>query len=145
MSVSLTFTCDSQVLTEANPLNFSTVQAGVNSSIKTVNVINTGTSDAQNCRVDPVAATVANGFSADIQAGTAQETYQAQKFAATENATTWYNFAVLGTGKNYTTGTAGTLVNTTGSDSFATYWAPPASGTAGDKVWGNKASCQYVY
>lgn len=145
MAVTLNFSCDGTSLTEATPLNFGIVQAGSNSVIKTVVVSNTGSSDALNVRIDPVVADTSTGFSTSLQAGTAQETYQAQKFASSSSATTWYNFAVVGSGKNYATGVGGTLVNTTGTDSFATYWNPPSTASAGDKVWGNRASCQYIY
>ena len=145
MSVILNFTCMGATLTEANPLNFGTVQAGMSSPIRTVTVTNTGTSDAQNCRVDSLAATVINGFSADLQQGQPSESYSAQKFAAADTATTWYSAAFLGVGKNYASSLGGTLVNTTGTDSFASQWLPPANGSAGDKIWGNKSSCQYVY
>ena len=148
MSVNLNFSCGGTSITEVNALNFGIVQAGTNSAIKVVTVSNTGTSDALNVIIEPMFATQVNGFSADftnLATMSAQDTYLAQKFAANSNASVWYPYAVVGDSKVYATKVGGTLINTTGSDSFATYWSPPANATAGDKVWGNRASCQYTY
>ena len=142
--VNMTFTCDSVNLSETNALDFGTVQAGTTSAIKTVTVNNTGTSDAQQCTLEAKAATILNGFSIDAQAGTAAETYNAQSFATDAASGSWYAYAVLGVGKNYASKLGGTIANTSGTDTFATKWAPPSTGTSGQKVWGNVFSCVYI-
>ena len=142
--VNITFLCDSQNLTETNPLDFSTVQAGTSSAVKTVTVTNSGDSDAQQCTLEAKAATIVNGFALDIQAGSLQETVQAQTFAGDAGSGSWYSYAVLGVGKNYSNKTGGTLQNTSGTDSFATKWSPPSNATSGVKVWGNVFSCVYI-
>lgn len=142
--VNMTFTCDNVDLSETNALDFGTVQAGITSAIKTVTVKNTGSSDAQQCTLEAKAATILNGFSIDSQSGTAAETYNAQSFATDNASGSWYSYAVLGVGKNYATKTGGTIANTSGTDAFATKWAPPSTGTSGQKVWGNVFSCVYI-
>lgn len=143
MAVNLQFTCDSRTLSESTALDFGTVVAGQSSAIKTVTVTNLGDSDAQQVVINPVEATIVNGFASNIQVGTAQETYLAQKFAPASDSGTWYGYAVVGTGKNYTNKVGGTLQNTGGSDTFATKWEPPASGTNGQKLWGNAITSVY--
>ena len=143
MSVVIAFTCGGTPFDENTALDFGTVQAGTTSAVKTIVVTNTGTSDALSCVVDPKAASIANGFAGDIQSGSANDTYNAQTFAATSGST-YYVYAVLGTGKNYTNKTGGTLANTNGSDSYVTVWSPPSVGVSGAKVWGNVFSCVYV-
>lgn len=144
MAVNITFTSDSVDLSESNALDFGTVQAGMTSAIKTVTVKNTGSSDAQQCTLEAKAATIVNGFSIDSQSGTAAETYNAQSFATDATSGSWYAYAVLGVGKNYASKLGGTLANTSGSDTFSTKWAPPSTGTSGQKVWGNVFSCVYI-
>ena len=141
--VIINFTCDGQSLSESNALNFGTVQAGTTSAVKTVTITNTGDSDALQCVIEPKQAVLTNGFSSDIQLGTAQETYLAQKFSADINSS-FYNYAVVGIGKNYINKTGGTIFNTSGTDIFVTKWEPPISGTSGAKVWGNVFSCVYI-
>lgn len=144
MAVNLQFVCDSKTLSESTALDFSTVVAGQSSSIKTVTVTNLGDSDAQQVVINPVEATITNGFSSNLQTGTTAETTLAQKFAGASDSGTWYNYAVVGTGKNWTNKTGGTIQNTNGSDTFVTKWEPPLSGTNGQKVWGNAITCVYV-
>lgn len=144
MSVNIAFSVGGNAISEAVPLDFGPVQAGTSSGIKTVTVSNSGDSDALNCTITPIAATIANGFASDAQVGTAQETYQAQRFAATNTDGTWYSYAVVGVGKNFINQTGGTLAATSGTDSFATRWDPPSSGNSGTKYWGNRLSCVYV-
>ena len=143
MAVSITFNCGGQGLTESNPLDFGTTQAGSTSEIKTITVTNTGNSDAQLCVIEPIEASVINGFAGNLQIGVPQDTYQAQKFMSDANSNTPYSYAVLGVGKNWATKLGGTLQNTNGSDSFATVWKPPSAGASGQKVWGNGFSCVY--
>ena len=143
MAVIISFTSGGQTLTENNPLDFGTVQAGTSSAIKTVTVTNTGDSDALNCLVEAKEASTANGFASNMQIGTAQDTWQAQKFAA-DAESTFYQYAVLGVGKNYVNKTGGTLANTSGTDSYATKWEPPSTGISGAKDWGDVFSCVYV-
>jgi len=82
MAVNITFECDGKQVTEANALDFGTVQAGTSSAMKVITIKNTGDSDAMQCRIDPVLAVIANGFSSDaIQKGTDRETKLAQWFA----------------------------------------------------------------
>lgn len=142
--VTITFKCDGKKLSESVPLDFGTVQAGTSSAIKTVEVLNTGNSDAQQCVIEAVEATVANGFTATAQAGTASETYNAQKFANDATSGSWYNYAVVGIGKDFSGKVGGTISKTNGSDSFATKWLPPSSGSSGQKTWGNVFSCVYI-
>ena len=144
MAVNLQFVCDSRTLSESTALDFGTVVAGQSSSIKTVAVTNLGSSDAQQVVINPVEASIANGFAANIQVGTSAETYLAQRFAPARDSGTWYGYAVLGTGKNWSNKTGGTIQNTSGSDTFYTKWEPPTSGTNGQKVWGNQMTCVYV-
>jgi len=141
--VNITFTCNGQTLTETNALDFNTVQAGLSSEIKAITVTNTGDSDALNFTIEPVEATISNGFAADIQVGTVQETVQARKFAAAMDGP-WYPLGVVGVGKNFSTGLGGTLANTSGTDVFYTTWNPPINGTSGLKVHGDRGSCVYV-
>ena len=144
MAVNIAFVCDSVTLSENNPLDFGTVQAGTSSAIKKVTVTNTGSSDAQQCVLEPKEATITNGFSVNSQSGTAAETYNVQTFATDATSGSWYSYAVLGTGKNYASKAGGTITNTNGTDSFATKWCPPSNGTSGQKVWGNVFSCVYI-
>lgn len=143
MAVSIGLTVGGSVINESTPLDFGTVQAGTSSAIITVTATNTGSSDALACTVDPVEASIANGFSSAIQVGTAAETYSAQTFAA-DGVSTFYNYGVLGTGKNYTNKTGGTLVATTGTDTFVTKWTPPSTGSSGSKIWGMIVRSVYV-
>jgi hypothetical protein len=143
MAVNITFTVNGSVVNEVNPLDFSTVQAGTSSAIKTVSVTNTGTSDALMCAIEAVEASTNSGFSTTTQAGTAAETYSAQQFALDANSQ-FYNYAVVGTGKNYTNKTGGTLVANTGTDTYVTKWVPPSTGNSGAKEWGCRLSCVYI-
>lgn len=143
MAVSITFTVNGSVVNETTPLDFGTVQAGTSSAIKTVTVTNTGTSDALLCTIDPLEASTTNGFSSSSQTGTAAETYNVQQFAADANST-FYSYAVVGTGKNFTNKTGGTLVATSGTDTYVTKWVPPSTGNSGSKVWGCRFSCVYI-
>lgn len=143
MAVNLQFECDSKKLSESTALDFGTVVAGQSSAIKTVTVTNLGDSDAQQVVINPVEATIVNGFASNVQIGTAQETYQAQKFAPAGDSGTWYGYAVVGTGKNWTNKTGGTIHNTNGSDTFVTKWEPPLAGTNGQKIWGNAITAVY--
>lgn len=141
--VDIKFTCDGKTLTETNALDFGTVQAGLSSGIKIITVTNTGDSDALDFIIEPVEATIVNGFAGDVQVGTAQETYLARKFAETVNGP-WYPKAVVGVGKNFSTGLGGTLANTSGTDTFATLWNPPSNGTSGPKVHGDRGTCVFI-
>ena len=141
--VNITFTCEGQTLTESNALDFTTVQAGTSSAIKTITVTNTGDSDALSCVIEPIESKIINGFAADTQVGTVQETVNAQKFSTAADGT-YYSYAVVGVGKNAVNKTGGTLQNTSGTDTFATKWEPPSTGTSGQKTWGNRLSCVYV-
>ena len=143
MAVNLQFSCGSITLSESTALDFGTVVAGQSSAIKTVTVTNLGDSDAQQVVINPVEATIVNGFASNIQIGTSQETYQAQKFAPASDSGNWYGYAVVGTGKNWTNKTGGTLQNTNGSDTFVTKWEPPLAGTNGQKIWGNAITAVY--
>jgi len=143
MAVIIGFTSGGSGLNETDALDFGTVQAGTASAVKTVTVTNTGDSDALNSLVEPKAASLTNGFGSDLQTGTAQDTYLAQTFA-TDAGSTYYAYAVLGVGKNYTNKTGGTLANTNGTDSYVTKWEPPSVGVSGQKNWGNVFSCVYV-
>lgn len=143
MAVNVGFTCAGVTLTEAVALDFGTVQAGSTSAIKTVIATNTGTSDAQQCVLEPKAASIANGFASELQVGTATDTYLCQTFSVSSSGT-YYNYAVLGTGKVYGTKVGGTIANTNGTDTFFTKWTPPITGISGAKVWGNVFSCVYV-
>lgn len=142
--VTIEFSCGDVKLSETTPLDFGTVQAGTASAIKKITVKNVGNSDAQQCTIEAVEASVANGFTSISQKGTADETYNAQKFGNDETTDSWYDYAVLGVGKDYKTKTGGTIGNTNGSDSFATKWLPPSNGSSGQKVWGNVFSCVYI-
>ena len=142
--VKIEFKCDGKKLSESVPLDFGTVQAGTSSAIKTIEVLNTGDSDAQQCTIEAVEATVANGFTTTAQSGSASETYRAQKFANDAISGSWYDYAVVGLGKDYSSKTGGTISKTNGSDSFATKWLPPSSGSSGQKTWGNVFSCVYI-
>lgn len=142
--VNISFKCGEAILSENNALDFGTVQAGTASAIKTITVTNTGDSDAQQCTIEAKEANVLNGFATNSQAGSAEETYKAQTFASEETSAAWYNYAVLGVGKNFATKVGGTLSNTNGSDTVATKWTPPAAGTSGQKIWGNVFSCVYI-
>lgn len=144
MAVIISFECDGVALGETTPLDFNTVQAGTTSAIKKVFVKNTGDSDAQQCVIETKEATIVNGFAVNSQSGTVQETCQAQKFATDMTSASWYDYAVVGIGKNIVTKTGGTLQNTNGEDSFVTKWCPPKSGTSGQKIWGNVFSCIYI-
>jgi hypothetical protein len=142
--VNIEFKCDGKKLSETTPLDFGTVQAGTSSAIKTVEVSNTGDSDAQQCTMEAVEASLSNGFTVTAQIGTADETYNAQKFSNDATSDAWYNYAVLGVGKDYKMKTGGTISKDSGTDSFATKWNPPSSGSSGQKVWGNVFSCVYI-
>lgn len=141
--VNISFECGGAILSESNPLDFGTVQAGTTSAIKTVIVKNTGDSDAQQCTIEAKEAKILNGFAVNSQIGSLQETVQAQLFATDSSSGSWYKYGVLGSGKNYAKKVGGTLVNGHGEDSFATKWTPPSNGTAGQKIWGNVFSCVY--
>ena len=142
--VNIVFDCGGTKLSESNPLDFGTVQAGTSSAIKVITVTNTGNSDAQQCVIEAKEATVVNGFSQTTQIGTAEETYKAQQFASDSGSSQWYSYGVVGIGKNFTQKLGGTLTNTSGSDVVATKWTPPSAGTSGQKVWGNVFSCVYA-
>lgn len=143
MAVNISFASGGSALNETDALDFGTVQAGTKSAIKTVTVTNSGDSDALNCLVEAKAASLTNWFASDLQVGTAQDTYLAQKFGPDSGSVT-NDYAVLGVGKNYTNKTGGTLANTNGTDSYATLWEPPSVGVSGQKVWGNVMTCVYV-
>lgn len=142
--VNIEFECNGTNLSEAIALDFGTVQAGTPSAIKKVTVTNTGDSDAQQCQIRACEASIVNGFAINSQQGTADETFKAQTFAASETSGSWYDYGVVGIGKNFSNKTGGVLSKTSGSDSFVTRWTPPENGTSGQKVWGNVFSCVYV-
>ena len=142
--VTIEFKSGQTKLSETTPLDFGTVQAGTASAIKKVVVTNTGNSDAQQCTIEAVEASIANGFTLTSQKGTADETYRAQRFANDATVDNWYDYAVLGIGKDYKSKTGGTIGNTNGTDSFVTKWLPPVNGSSGQKVWGNVFSCVYI-
>lgn len=142
--VNIEFKCDGKKLSENFPLDFGTVQAGTSSAVKTIEVNNTGDSDAQQCTIEAVEASVANGFTTTAQVGSAEETFRAQKFSNDATSDSWYDYAVLGVGKDFKTKTGGTIGKTSGTDSFVTKWQPPQNGSSGQKVWGNVFSCVYI-
>lgn len=141
--VNITFECGGKNLSESVALDFGTVQAGTTSAVKTVTVTNNGDSEALQCMVQPKEASISNGFSINYQQGTANETYKAQTFADSETSGSWYDYAVLGIGKNFANKVGGTI-SAKSSDTFVTRWTPPEDGTSGQKVWGNVFNCVYI-
>ena len=131
------------VLSESTPLDFDVVQAGGRSEFIQLKITNKGTSTALKCVMTAVAANQQTGFTTDSQQGLASETYNAQYFAADETSQL-YQYAVLGSGKNWVSKVGGTLVNTNGSDVIVTCWKPPANGSAGGKKWGVEVASVYA-
>ena len=142
--VNIEFKCEGKRLSEAIPLDFGTVQAGTSSAVKTIVVNNTGDSEAQQYTVETVEASIANGFTSTAQSGAAEETFRAQRFSNDATSDAWYEYAVLGVGKDFKTKTGGTIGKNNGTDSFVTKWMPPSNGSSGQKVWGNVFSCVYI-
>jgi len=130
--------------TESAGIDFGTVQAQSVSGVETVFVRNIGDTDLQDCIVDCVAFSIANGFGSDAQTGTAAETYDATTFSTVSSP--WDDYASIAVGSGATHGpeVGGDLAASGGNDTFYTRWEPPAGSTVGAKVWGMQITGNYT-
>jgi len=129
---------------ESAGIDFGTVQAQSVSAVETVYVRNVGDTPLQDCVVDCVAFSIANGFGSDAQVGTADETYDATTFSTVTSPWDDYESIAVGSGASHSPEVGGTLASTGGNDTFYTRWEPPSGSSVGAKVWGMQITGNYT-
>jgi len=112
-------------LTDTNPIDFGTLQAG-STTTKRVFVKNASAS------VDLLDAKVTAIEHPDSQSGSSASTYDVTTFSTSQSGTFTSELSL------------GTITKSTSSSYFWVKWAPPLGEASGDRIWGLQISGNYI-